>query len=84
MDDCLRKDVGFTPGCRECWVQNVACDIRHCVFVCLRHIITGGGNNDGGGGGGGGGGGAVNGATNVSAEKGEGQASNNFIWGISP
>ena len=44
VDACFR-DLGFSPACRTCWVDNVACDMRHCVFTCLRHIIQGSGNN---------------------------------------
>lgn len=38
---CLDADVGFTPPCRDCWVDNIICDQRLCVFTCLRTIILG-------------------------------------------
>jgi hypothetical protein len=31
--------VGFTDGCRTCWVENIMCDIRNCLFTCLWHTV---------------------------------------------
>jgi hypothetical protein len=28
-------DTGLTPGCRDCWLENVDCDRNHCFFPCL-------------------------------------------------
>lgn len=28
-------DTGLTPGCRDCWLENVDCDRKHCFFPCL-------------------------------------------------
>ena len=44
VDRCFRE-IGFSMACRECWVENVVCDIKHCVFTCLRHVIEGSSNN---------------------------------------
>ncbi len=41
VSDCFQQRVGFTPGCNECWVDNVLCTQRHCVFTCLLSIISG-------------------------------------------
>jgi hypothetical protein len=37
--NCMQSAVGFTPGCTDCWVENMMCDLRNCVFVCLWHSI---------------------------------------------
>jgi hypothetical protein len=36
---CLEEMVGFTSGCNECWVENIMCDLRYCVFICFWHAI---------------------------------------------
>jgi hypothetical protein len=36
---CFNQEVGFTSGCTECWVDNVMCDLKACVFTCLQMII---------------------------------------------
>ena len=38
---CFDAKVGFTPPCRQCWVDNVMCDQKACVFTCIRSIILG-------------------------------------------
>ena len=45
VDACFR-DLGFSEPCRKCWVDNVVCDTKQCLFTCLRHIVQGSGNND--------------------------------------
>ena len=40
VDECFTS-IGFSPACRECWVENVACDMSNCFFTCLRHVIQG-------------------------------------------
>lgn len=32
--DCLEKSVGFTESCNDCWVDNMMCTIRSCMFTC--------------------------------------------------
>lgn len=32
---CMAESVGFTPNCGDCWVENIMCDLRHCIFSCL-------------------------------------------------
>ena len=32
---CFERDVNLTSGCTRCWVDNVMCDLRQCVFSCL-------------------------------------------------
>ena len=32
---CLEERVGFSPACNDCWVDNIMCDIRNCLFICL-------------------------------------------------
>jgi hypothetical protein len=46
VNECLDKDVGFTPSCRDVWTDNVVCDAKKCVFTCTRVLITGKSNND--------------------------------------
>jgi len=29
------EHVGLTPGCSECWIDNIGCDAAHCVDTCL-------------------------------------------------
>jgi hypothetical protein len=36
---CMDESVGFTDGCRSCWVENIMCDIRNCLFTCLWHTV---------------------------------------------
>ena len=38
-DRCMDDNVGFTDGCRDCWVENIMCDVRYCVFACLLHTV---------------------------------------------
>jgi hypothetical protein len=32
---CMEESVGFTADCNDCWVENIMCDLRRCVFTCL-------------------------------------------------
>ena len=36
---CLRERVGFTDECNECWVENIMCDVRDCLFTCMWHAL---------------------------------------------
>uniref|UniRef100_A0A061RHZ8 Uncharacterized protein n=1 Tax=Tetraselmis sp. GSL018 TaxID=582737 RepID=A0A061RHZ8_9CHLO len=34
------KTVNFTDGCRECWMDNIKCDIgSRCLWVCLKSSL---------------------------------------------
>ena len=32
---CLEESVGFSSRCNDCWVDNIMCDLRKCVFTCI-------------------------------------------------
>lgn len=32
---CMEESVGFTEDCQHCWVENIMCDLRFCVFTCM-------------------------------------------------
>jgi len=50
VEKCYIDEVGFSDTCNNCWVDNVMCDYRNCVFTCLKMIIFNERNNvDGGG-----------------------------------
>ena len=38
---CLQTHVGFTNNCNECWVENILCDLRKCIFTCLFYGLFG-------------------------------------------
>jgi len=44
--ECFTDDVGFTDECNECWTDNVMCDMKKCVFTCVKMLIFGGSNNN--------------------------------------
>jgi hypothetical protein len=33
--------VGLSPACTDCWLDDMACAIRHCTFVCVRSTLLG-------------------------------------------
>lgn len=37
--ECVRKNVGFTESCLDCWMENILCDRRLCYAVCLKSMI---------------------------------------------
>ena len=37
---CLSERVGLSNECNECWVENIMCDRRQCVFSCLWESIA--------------------------------------------
>jgi hypothetical protein len=44
---CMLENVGLTDGCNDCWVENIMCDLRKCIFTCmwyrlLNHQVDGG------------------------------------------
>ena len=47
VKQCFKDNAGFTDDCNTCWTENVMCDMRSCVFTCLKMILTGQRNNDG-------------------------------------
>ena len=42
---CMDASVGLTPDCTRCWVDNVVCDQRACLFTCLWGLVRGERNN---------------------------------------
>lgn len=38
---CMQEHVSFTEGCNECWVENIMCDLRYCIFICMWHGLWG-------------------------------------------
>mmetsp|Transcript_50041 Transcript_50041/g.102043 ORF Transcript_50041/g.102043 Transcript_50041/m.102043 type:complete len:782 (-) Transcript_50041:153-2498(-) len=38
---CMDETIGFTPGCRGCWVQNIECTQTNCFYTCLRSVALG-------------------------------------------
>lgn len=36
---CVQQKVGFTGPCLDCWMQNILCDRKHCLAVCLESIL---------------------------------------------
>lgn len=34
VTDCMQQSVGFTDKCNDCWVDNIMCDARNCLFTC--------------------------------------------------
>jgi hypothetical protein len=34
-ETCMEKSVGFTAECNDCWIENIMCDLRKCVFTCM-------------------------------------------------
>lgn len=50
VTNCFDHRVNLTRGCTTCWVENVMCDLRHCVFTCLLYRMGfGGAKNSGDG-----------------------------------
>jgi len=48
---CMKEHVGFTDGCNECWVENIMCDRRLCLFTCIwQEMMFGPVNSDKSGG----------------------------------
>lgn len=39
VDACFQERVGFTPGCTQCWVDNVMCDQKLCVYTCIWTVL---------------------------------------------
>lgn len=39
--NCMRKNVGFTNNCNDCWMDNIMCDMKKCIFVCMWNEIFG-------------------------------------------
>jgi hypothetical protein len=44
---CMTDRVGMTPGCTDCWVENIMCDLRNCIYTCFFHAIVSGGIHEG-------------------------------------
>jgi hypothetical protein len=43
---CLKEAIGFTDECNTCWVENIMCDVRSCLFTCMWHAIFSEVNSD--------------------------------------
>jgi len=41
LDACLEERIGFSNDCRLCWVENMQCDARRCIFTCMKTLFTG-------------------------------------------
>jgi hypothetical protein len=41
LDECLEDRIGFTDQCRNCWVENMECDVESCIFTCMKTLFTG-------------------------------------------
>lgn len=39
VEQCLHTRVNLTEPCNDCWVDNVLCDLRKCIFSCFIHAI---------------------------------------------
>jgi len=42
---CMNQRIGFTPPCRDCWVENIQCTFQHCKFTCLQSKLFREANN---------------------------------------
>lgn len=40
---CMGERVGLSSGCNDCWVENIMCDLRKCIFSCFYHSLFSGG-----------------------------------------
>ena len=38
---CLDKLVKFTPDCSTCWIDNIMCDTKKCMWTCIWSLIKG-------------------------------------------
>lgn len=36
---CMEEKVGFTGPCMDCWMENILCDRKHCLLVCMESIM---------------------------------------------
>jgi hypothetical protein len=41
LHDCVKEKVDFTDDCRICWVENMQCDKKLCLFSCMKTLFTG-------------------------------------------
>lgn len=39
--ECMQQQVGFTPKCNECWMENIKCDRNNCKWICLWSLFIG-------------------------------------------
>jgi hypothetical protein len=39
VEQCFLSQVDLTPTCTDCWVDNVMCDLRKCIFTCFWHAV---------------------------------------------
>ena len=43
----MEQNVGFTPGCRDCWLDNIQCSFNYCKFTCIKYKMFRQQNNNG-------------------------------------
>lgn len=36
VEECLAREVGFTPSCQDCWLDDMVCSIQKCAFTCFK------------------------------------------------
>lgn len=41
LHECLNETIGFSDDCRRCWVENMQCDAKLCIFTCMKTLFTG-------------------------------------------
>eukprot|EP00941_MAST-03F_sp_MAST-3F-sp1_P000617 g617.t1 len=39
LNKCVDEDIGFTPACRDVWVDNMINTAHECIFTCTKSII---------------------------------------------
>lgn len=50
VTECMERNVGLTPECTRCWVDNIFCTKRHCKWSCLLYRLGIGGRGSEAGG----------------------------------
>jgi hypothetical protein len=33
---CMQEKIGFTPACEDCWVEDIECNVKHCMFTFIK------------------------------------------------
>lgn len=36
---CMKKHVGFTSECLDCWMENIKCTRKHCATLCIIPVL---------------------------------------------
>ncbi len=37
---CMDYLVGFTPPCRNCWIENISCTTKNCIYPCMNEFFS--------------------------------------------